>query len=146
MGVYQELQSMGGEWRGQKVLHDPVSGTDKVSTLRATLSAQAGIEFRYTWEHDGDPVEGRLVVTGEGGTYHGSWVDGWHMAEHPMDLVGTESEAGLVLRGQFIVDGQPPWGWTIVVHPAPGRLEVVMAGVTPGRAEFPAAELSLRKV
>jgi len=146
MGVFQVLQNMGGDWKGQKVLHDPVSGTDKVSPLRATLVAQPSMELRYTWEYDGTPVEGLLTMANGPEGLRGTWVDGWHMADQPMVLVGTESDAGLVLRGQFAVEGQSSWGWTIVLTPAePGRLEVVMAGVTPDNTEFPAAELSLRR-
>lgn len=144
MGVFSVLQTMGGAWVGQKVLHDPVSGSDKVSALRAHLQTSP-FALRYTWEYEGRPISGCLDVVPTTGGWEGTWVDDWHMAEKPMVLVGSESEAGLVLKGEFTVEGQPPWGWTIVLQPAADRLEVVMAGVTPDQEEFPAAELSLRR-
>jgi hypothetical protein len=139
MSAVESLRDLTGRWAGTSLLLLPDEpARESQSTLEIGSAARDKFTtIAYTWEFDGEPQEGMLVLGQEGGSIHGFWIDSWHMGDKLMTLRGA-SEAGAVtvLRGSYAVENSPDWGWRIDLGPADGALRVAMYNVSPDGEEF----------
>jgi hypothetical protein len=144
-----DLHPLIGDWEGTSRLVLP-GEPDRRSVTAATVQPVAlgtFVSIAYSWEFDGAPQEGLLLLGEEGGAITAVFVDSWHMDDALMLCRGPVAAGGAVdVRGAYAVEGGPDWGWRIVVEPAADALGIRMYNVTPAGEEFLGVEAAYRRV
>jgi hypothetical protein len=134
---------MAGRWSGKNLLrlswHDPSEFTSSSLMTVAPAARERFLSFTYSWEHEGHPHEGRLLLgwDAEEKTATASWVDSWHMSNKVMFCQGSIDGEGTVdLRGSYAAPPGPDWGWRIILSaPIQGTLRMVMYNCPPAGEE-----------
>jgi hypothetical protein len=102
------------------------------------------LSVRYTWQFEGDPQEGLLLLGWEGarGPVQAAWVDSWHNGDRMMLCRGeTGASGGASVLGSYPAPEGPDWGWRVAVEPGPGdSLRIAMFNIPPGIEEMLAVE------
>lgn len=124
-----------GQWVGNSKLNWRPEGEPIVeesnSTLEISFDAHdAYATLRYSWEQDGKPQFGEMLICGPSV----GWCDTWHQSGSVMHLVGEGD--GLRVLGSYSWEGSPPWGWRIeITNPVPDRLLLTMTNICPDGEE-----------
>ena len=145
MSVPNSLASLAGEWKGKNRLHYP-PGSVSESNSKATVSLRISGQFlgiAYSWEHDGKPQEGLLIIGCDNKTdaVQAVWTDSWHMSHKFMLCDGTSNGDGAInVSGVYQVEGYPEWGWRMTVEPKGDAFTYMMFNVSPEGEETVAVE------
>lgn len=131
----------GSHWQGTGELWTDPLGND-VQTSRCSLHVEANT-LRYTWQFDGQPQHGSIVLDAEGGVF----TDSWH-SPAPMRCAPAGQTVGLVdLLGSYGAGDGPPWGWRLLLslRPAfegmPESLVLQMTNIAPWGEEARAVRM-----
>jgi Protein of unknown function (DUF1579) len=152
MSVHGKLAALAGTWKGKNRLNmswepDPI----KESASTATVSTRAGetcLEIAYTWEFEGKPQDGFIVISGDANSDKANavWTDSWHSANVLMNCCGAVSNGGGVnLKGFYKVEGHPDWGWRTEIVPDSDKFKYLMFNVTPEGHEEWAVEMEFTR-
>lgn len=153
MSIPEKLKVLAGEWSGSNRLHlgdwhpeKPIHDSDGTASVRERVGGQF-IEIAYTWEHDGKPCEGVLILGGDNKTDAVSafWTDSWHLAHQTMLCEGSQVDGNVSVKGAYEVEGHPDWGWRTELIPGPERLQYNMYNVSPEGEEQIAVEMDLTR-
>jgi hypothetical protein len=100
------------------------------------------VRLDYTWDYDGKPQEGSLLMGEDAGGAKAHWVDTWHMGDKPMTLCGPPgTPENTLLKGSYAAPPGPDWGWRITLSRlAPDRFKIVMHNIWPEGKEELAVE------
>lgn len=151
----QPFLELAGRWTGSNRLHDPHTGKPEDSPSRLVIAPLLGgkfIRLDYTWNHQGKPHEGSLLVgfNSQTSELSGHWIDSWHMAPTAMILRGSMVDGGeLSLLGSYAAPPGPDWGWRIDIElrnlddrPA---IELRMTNINPDGKTEPAVEATWKR-
>jgi hypothetical protein len=118
-----------------------------VQAVVALVAQQKFLSVRYSWEYEGAPQDGLLLVgfNSQGQVEQAVWVDSWHMNDQMMLMSGESSSGGTVtLSGSYPAPPGPDWGWWIEIGPGDeASLKVLMHNVSPEGKPDPAVEIVL---
>jgi len=93
------------------------------------------ITFQYTWDYEGDPQDGLLLlgVKPHPVAVKAVWIDSWHMQDNYMLSEETNGEQGeIFLTGSYAVPPGPDWGWKIEIIPRlPDEFQLLMYNLSP---------------
>ena len=113
------------------------------ATVRYKMNGQF-LSIEYTWEFDGEPQEGLLIVgcDPKSDAVQAVWTDSWHSKNILMLCNGKASEdgGGISVTGSYSVPDHPDWGWRTEIIPGENGFRYVMYNVTPEGAEEVAVE------
>ena len=153
MAVPERLIACKGRWNGVNTLHDPhTKAPDESASTAIVTPLLKGTFLRldYTWEYDGEPQDGSLLIGGVAaeGVATAHWVDTWHMGEDVLACTGERRDhGGISVCGTYAAPPGPDWGWRIELIPQDGdALRIQMFNVTPDGVEAPAVEAAYRRV
>jgi hypothetical protein len=140
MAVPKRVLEAKGLWKGQSQLNLPWLPPDKrvtESKSQLHVDTDAGDHYAtitYTWEYEGKPQEGTMIVCMANKTkaVQIGWVDSWHENSEVLHLVGTEAESGEVRTKGSYGDPKEPWGWTINLDLVGGKLLLTMENIPHG--------------
>jgi Protein of unknown function (DUF1579) len=143
-----------GDWTGNNLLRlswvNPPDSLSPSDLKVATVARGKFLTFTYTWNHEGVPQEGLILLGHDQGdsAATAAWVDSWHMSAKVMSCRGAIDEQGEVnLRGSYEAPPGPDWGWRIVITPDAAReLRLVMFNCSPEGAEELAVRADYRRV
>lgn len=153
MSIPVKFQQLVGDWKGRNRLHlgewgpTPLHESVSTATVRERIGGQF-LEIAYTWEYDGKPQEGVMILGGDYKTdaVNAFWTDSWHMAHNLMLCEGTESADGIVsVKGTYKVEGHPDWGWRTEIFATDNGFEYKMFNVTPEGEESIAVEMDMAR-
>ena len=137
-----------GRWQGENQLwmnpaEPPLSSA---STMTVASTAQGKfITLAYTWDFQGKPQDGLLLVGDHNseGQASAGWVDSFHQSGRVMHCIGSASGSGFAITGSYAAPPGPDWGWCLsVTISADGELIFEMHNIPPGQAP----ELAVRAV
>jgi len=141
--------SCAGNWSGRKSLRDPdrIAPQESPSTVAiSTILNGRFVRLDYTWEYQGCPQQGSLLIGHDPGTEVATahWVDTWHMGFQVMASRGSIGGDGEIsLRGSYAAPPGPDWGWRTIISPGEGqRLRITMFNISPEGREELAVEAS----
>lgn len=137
MAGLEELD--GTVWAGQAELWvDPLG--DKVKKSACTLRIDGGT-LDYTWEHEGAPHKGTIVITGDVATFEDSWHQPDAMACKRLDAGGAVFQ----VAGQYGPNEE--WGWRIALclREPTGQLVLQMTNVAPWGEEARAVRMTVSR-
>ncbi|MBC8075823.1 MAG: DUF1579 family protein [Chloroflexales bacterium] len=149
MSAIESLRALVGAWTGTSRLIMPGEPTrDSQSNLSVGLAARDKfITITYTWNFDGEPQEGVLLLGQDQNSIDGVWIDSWHMGDKLMALRGqAETSGAIILRGSYKIEGYPDWGWRTDLEPADGTFRVVMYNVSPEGEEMLGVEATYTRL
>ncbi len=153
MSVNEDFAKFAGDWQGVNNLYlswlpDPIKPSDGTMTVSMKANGQF-VQFDYTWEYDGEPQEG-LIVLGcdtKSDAVQVVWTDSWHSKHTFMVSDGKVDENGSVsVRGFYKVPGHPDWGWRTDIIPGDKSIKIVMYNVSPEGVEEPAVETEYYRI
>jgi hypothetical protein len=142
------LHRLSGNWRGIStlVLPDaaPPESTSETTACVTPIGRGMFLRIDYTWEHDGEPHEGTLLVAREkkGDAVQIVWCDSWHQSEGFLLSTGRDDRAGTIeVLGHYRAPTGPDWGWRTTIRPSSQPSdnegwELVMHNVTPAGEEM----------
>ncbi|TVQ75967.1 MAG: hypothetical protein EA380_09665 [Phycisphaeraceae bacterium] len=88
---------------------------DPETPYRSTGSARVSTDvIEYTWEHEGKPHSGEIVLSGQPAALEARWTDTWHSKE-PMILHGFADNGRISLYGTYSAGEYGAWGWQIEI-------------------------------
>lgn len=146
MNILEALAACAGTWRGTNKLQDPMNNLAEDSAGTATVTPLLGgrfVRMDYTWEYQGKPQEGSLLIGFDPKTDMASthWIDSWHMGRQVMVCSGKGSDGKLAVTGSYAAPPGPDWGWRIEITPeGEGGLVMVMYNIWPEGREDLAVE------
>jgi len=153
MSIPVKLQPLVGGWKGSNRLHlgdwgpTPLYESVGTATVQERSRGQF-LEIAYTWEYDGKPQEGVIILGGDNKTdsVNAFWTDSWHMAHQTMLCNGLERGDGSVsIKGTYKVEGHPEWGWRSEIIPTDSGFEYKMFNVSPEGEETIAVEMDMKR-
>ena len=136
MAVPKGIAALKGSWKGTSKLNFPdEDGTENVTESDSELQIETdGLNtyatVTYTWEHEGEPQEGTLILAGseKTGVVTGGWADSWHQNSSILALKGPGMEADSVsLQAKYSGD----WSWRIEIAAEEDHLIVRMTNIDP---------------
>lgn len=139
MSAPGSLKKLVGRWTGTSRLFRPwLSPEESASESSASVALAARGRFatiEYTWEVDGEPQEGLLLIGSENGdgAVQAVWIDSWHMSDKSLTCLGGIDGAGVIdILGSYAAPPGPDWGWRTVIDPGEGAsFEIVMYNISP---------------
>jgi len=141
MSVNDNLAALEGKWKGTNKLYlswlpDPIKESASKATVSKKVAGQF-VEIAYTWEYDGTPHEGTIVIgcDAKSDAVQAVWTDSWHMSHKFMLCDGTAADGTINLKGFYAVPDHPDWGWRTEIVPAADSFRYVMYNVSPDGAE-----------
>ena len=175
MTIIESLAPFTGSWQGHNLLR--IMPTDEyqesVSAATVTVTAGAFVTIEYTWQHEGKPQSG-LLLLGSGpaagevpgevpGTAEGEappsdagagtqgakavWVDSFHSGPEWLTLDGNIDDDGVIrLTGWYPAPSGPDWGWQIHIHPGDGNGgRITMHNMVPGHDPYQVVDATYRR-
>jgi hypothetical protein len=147
MSIPEYFSRLAGTWRGENKLYMMPGDPVRVSASRATVATAAQGKFltlAYTWDFEGQPQDGLLVLGFEAtdGPVTAAWVDSFHYGDKILVCTGAATpDGGATVRGSYPAPPGPDWGWRITLPvTADGVLRVVMYNIEPDGPEQLAVE------
>lgn len=139
MSTPESLEPLAGSWTGTSRLWNPWATpavSDSASTATVALTARGKfLTIDYTWETDGKPQQGFLLLGRETKTdvVHAVWVDSYHMSNEPMICQGRVLESGEVeIVGSYAAPPGPDWRWrTVLTAAGDSAFHFVMFNISP---------------
>jgi len=153
MSIPEKLKGLVGKWTGSNRLHlgdwhpvKPIHDSDGTASVRERIGGQF-LEIAYTWEHEGKPCEGVLILGGDNKTdaVNAFWTDSWHMAHQVMLCSGTQVDGNVSIKGSYKVEGHPEWGWRTEIIPGDDEFKYNMYNISPEGEEFIAVQMKLNR-
>jgi|SRR5690606_18322645 len=157
MQIRTHLDQFVGEWTGSNDLHmepgSPVRSSSTTATVALVANGSA-IAMTYSWDFEGKPHEGILVVINKPdlGDPDMVWIDSFHTGGRFQVFKGVEPSEGVDAGGAMAALGSypaptgPDWGWRIVVSAdSPDVLHVTMYNITPDGEEQLAVDSRYRR-
>ncbi len=154
MSIPVKLQQLVGNWKGSNRLHlgdwhpaGPLFESEGRATVEERIGGQF-LEIAYTWEFDGKPQEGVLILGGDNKTdkVNAFWTDSWHLAHNVMMCVGNDSADGSIsVTGSYKVEDHPDWRWRTEIKPAEAGLVYKMFNISPEGEETIAVEMEMTR-
>lgn len=153
MSIPEQLKDLVGDWSGSNRLHlgdwhpvKPIHDSDATAAVRERIGGQF-VEIAYTWEHEGKPCEGLLILGGDSKTeaVNAFWTDSWHMAHRVMLCEGSNVDGNVLVRGNYKVEGHPDWGWRTEIIPGENNFKYNMYNISPEGDEQIAVEMLLNR-
>ena len=154
MSIPIKLRELLGDWKGSNRLHlgewgpTPIHESAATATVRERIGGQF-LEILYTWEYDGKPQEGVMILGGDNKTdaVNAFWTDSWHMAHNVMLCNGSESADGSVsVKGTYKVEGHPDWGWRSEIAATNAGFDYKMFNISPEGEESIAVEMEMQRI
>lgn len=147
MSTNDHLSALAGEWKGTNRLNlswmpDPVKESVSTAKVHRRINGQC-VEIAYTWEYEGQPQEGLLILNGDpkSDQITAWWTDSWHSAHVLMSCKGTVGDDGHVnVMGHYSVPDHPDWGWRTEIIPDGDTFKYLMFNVSPEGEEDWAVE------
>ncbi len=149
-----KLGGIAGQWSGTNQLWvmpgDPVRESETSATVAFTARGSIAV-ISYTWDYEGEPQEGTLMVRSGEATpddVEVVWVDSWHTAKKFMLFKSDSEHEGLVaVRGSYAAPPGPDWGWRIVLDAdSANEFHILMYNITPDGQEALAVEARYARV
>lgn len=141
------LSALIGAWEGVvRTWFEPDALADE-SPMRGTFRRVGASRFalyEYTGTFQGSPLSGVAIYGYNQHTdaFESAWVDSFHMPTNIMLSHGSAAAPALDVRGSYIVDASPPWGWrTTITHDGADRLVLTAYNRSPDGAETKAVEV-----
>lgn len=152
MSVNENLSKLAGDWSGVNKLNlswmpDPIRECASTATVSSRVKGQC-LEIAYTWEYEGEPQEGLIVLSGneKSDAAKAFWTDSWHSKNVLMQCDGVASSNGSVnLKGFYSVPDHPDWGWRTEIIPGDNTFKYLMFNVTPEGVEEWAVEMEFTR-
>ena len=151
MAISEKLAGLIGNWDGTNKINlswtpDPVKESASTASVRSRANNTC-LEIEYTWEFEGVPQEGFIVVSlGKEGDASAVWTDSWHSKNILMFCEGTSTIAGGVnLKGSYKVEGHPDWFWRTEIVPGEDSFKYLMFNVSPEGTEEWAVETRFKR-
>lgn len=153
MSIPEKLNGLYGEWAGSNRLHlgdwhpvKPIHDSNATAFVRERVGGQF-VEIAYTWEHEGKPCEGLLILGGDNktDTVSAFWTDSWHMAHQMMFCTGTQVDGNVSVKGSYKVDGHLDWGWRTELILGNDEFKYKMYNISPDGEESIAVEMDLKR-
>jgi len=142
-----QLGNLAGQWTGTKKLWMMPGTPATECSSSAVIAPEAGgraMAVRYTWESDGKPCEGLLLVRMATSPSDADlvWMDSWHQPELFLLCPATDDAESLIAgRGSYAAPPGPDWGWRIALQSqGPDDFRIVMHNITPDGQEALAVE------
>jgi hypothetical protein len=153
MSVHPHLAALAGEWKGTNRLNlswlpDPIRESASTAVVVPRAAGQA-LGIAYTWEYEGQPHEGLILICGakDSSIVSATWTDSWHSAHTLMHCAGTVSENGAInVKGSYAVPDHPDWGWRTEIIPSSDTFKYLMFNLTPEGEEEWAVETEFHRV
>ncbi len=154
MAVNEKLKALAGNWKGTNRLNFgshsgmPVLESASTATVHQRVGEQA-LEVAYTWEYEGKPHEGLLLINGSAAsdTVRAFFTDSFHLANDLMQCDGaTTPDGGINVKGFYTVPGHPEWGWRTEIIPGADSFKYIMYNVTPEGEEEWAVETEFTRI
>lgn len=116
------LKDLVGDWSGHNSLWFQPGTPVFESHTQATVSLVAAgkvTTLDYTWSHEGDAHDGRLLVAVDDATgdVQMAWCDSFHMDAKLLILSGTMNGQVVAATGAYTIPGSEAWGWRIELEP-----------------------------
>ncbi|HMJ07783.1 MAG TPA: DUF1579 family protein [Pyrinomonadaceae bacterium] len=153
MSVNNSLASLAGNWSGINKLYmswTPETLSESTSTAAVGLKVNGQfVEIGYTWEFEGKPQEGVIVIgcDTKSNAVQAVWRDSWHMSHKFMLCDGAISDDGLVnITGSYQVPDNPDWGWRTEIVPGNDNFRYRMFNVSPEGVEELAVDTEFSRV
>ncbi len=152
MSVNEDFAKFTGDWKGTNNIYlswlpDPIKPSNGLMNISMKARGQF-VQFDYTWEYEGEPQEG-LIVLGcdtESNAVQVVWTDSWHSRHTFMVSDGAVDESGSVsVKGYYKVPGHPDWGWRTDIIPADDSIKIVMYNVSPEGLEDIAVDTEYKR-
>ncbi|MCB5272853.1 hypothetical protein BJG92_00362 [Arthrobacter sp. SO5] len=140
--IVEFLAPFFGSWNGTNDLRIMPTDEYRRSPSAATVSVAAHdfATISYTWEEDGKPQDGVLLLGGTAAAAKAVWADSWHTAQVWLNLAGEVGSDGVLrLTGSYAAPEGPDWGWEI--HISPAEQKITMHNVVPGHDPYQVVEL-----
>jgi len=132
------LSELTGNWRGSGTLFTPwrtPAETEYDSTAFISIAARNFLKLEYTWEADGKPQDGLMLVSenNKAGSISILWIDSWHQSETFLISKGSRTTAGdISVLGSYPAPTGPDWGWKTILRPLGDEaLEILMYNIPP---------------
>ena len=151
MSIVEYLAPVLGVWNGVNRLRMMPTDdyVDSVAEATIDITARAFVTISYTWEEDGDPQDGLLLIgdTPEDGGFIAVWADSWHTAPTMMSFTGNiDADGSLKLDGFYAAPSGPDWGWQIQIDPpTKDQVRITMHNVVPGLDPYQVVEMSCQR-
>lgn len=149
MSIPSQVAGAVGAWRGvNKLWFTPTDPAIESATTAEVGTVAQGkfLTVRYTWEFDGKPQEGFLLLGDDPttGVCDAVLVDSFHNSDRAMSLTAPLIGDGAVsVRGSYAAPPGSDWGWRVTLDlPAEDRLVLRMFNITPDGTEALAVEAS----
>ncbi len=152
MSINDHLSALVGEWKGTSRLNlswmpDPIKESGSTAKVHGRINGQC-VEIAYTWEYEGQPQEGLLILNGDpkSDQITAWWTDSWHSANVLMSCKGTVRDDGHVnVMGHYSVPDHPDWGWRTEIIPDGDTFKYLMFNVSPKGEEDWAVETAFTR-
>lgn len=128
------------------------------ANVSVRVSAKAFVVINYTWQADGEPQDGSLLLScGPDSTeVRAVWADSWHCAPHWTTFSGSVAADGVVhLAGSYPEPGSPDRAARTRAGKSGSTLEtaktkdaqsiIAMCNEAPGHPPYQVVELSARR-
>jgi hypothetical protein len=152
MSVNEKLSDLVGNWSGSSKLNlpwmpDPIKESASTAIVSTRVNGQC-LEIAYTWEYEGEPQEGVIILSGDGKSdaVIAFWTDSWHSKNVLMQCDGTLTPTGSVnLKGSYSVPDHADWGWRTEIIPGENSFKYLMFNVSPEGVEEWAVEMAFTR-
>lgn len=151
MSIPTTLHGAIGHWEGiYRLWFDAGAPVTECASTAEIATAGAGrfITLRYTWTHEGKPVEGFLLLGDDPASGHceSAWADSFHNSHRLMPSTGPLAGDGPVsVRGNYPPE-YPGWAWrTELAHPGADSFVMRMFNIMPDALEMLAVEAMYRR-
>ena len=109
------FKDIAGDWKGDNILHDPMTNTEKKSSTtfrNIFILNDTFLELNYDWKYEDSRQEGKITLgyNKDKDEIFANWIDTWHMNFNFMFLKGNFIDNRLDMYGEYAVDGYPKWG------------------------------------
>jgi hypothetical protein len=148
MSIPKPLGGTTGDWAGSyKLWLDPTQPPVECASTATVEKVGQGkfLTLRYTWEFDGKPHDGAMVVgvDPKESVLNVHWIDSFHNGHLIMACTGRvpAEDAEVSALGHYAAPPGPDWGWrTLLEHSVNDELRMVMYNIPPGEPEQLAVE------
>lgn len=119
------------------------------SAVLAEVARGTYLSLSYTWEMDGEPQEGLMLVgrQADSDAANSVWIDSFHAADKPLVSTGSVRADGVIeVVGSYEAPPGPDWRWRTTIEDTDGgSIRVVMYNVSPEGREDLAVEMALAR-
>ncbi len=138
MNLRRQLDKLVGQWTGINRLwlspDDPARESETTASI-ALVAGQSFATIHYTWEDEGQPQDGLLIVRNAAAPSPEdmTWIDSWHTGGKFMFFRGENDDEGRISGlGSYPAPSGPDWGWRIVlVADTADTIRMLMYNITP---------------